>query len=156
MDATARADHPTTGTRRCTRWAVIAVLATLALTSCATSTDVPGQDEKMGEANLQLPDLGSVDFLGLPGNVLLGLGLIVCALGLVFGIVTYRQLSGLPVQESMREISELIYATCKTYLKQQGKFLLVLWHSLRRSSCCTTCSWSRLASAAPPSWCCSR
>ena len=127
MDATARADHPTTGTRRCTRWAVIAVLATLALTSCATTTDVPGQDEKMGEANLQLPDLGSVDFLGLPGNVLLGLGLIVCALGLVFGIVTYRQLSGLPVHESMREISELIYATCKTYLKQQGKFLLVLW-----------------------------
>ena len=104
----------------------LALGGAIALTSCATTPQSPG-NEASGEANLQLPDLGSVDFLGLPGDVLLGLGLIVCALGLVFGIMTYRQLSSLPVHQSMREISELIYATCKTYLKQQGKFLLVLW-----------------------------
>jgi len=104
----------------------VALGGAIALTSCATTPQSPG-NEAHGEANLQLPDLGSVDFLGLPGDVLLGLGLIVCALGLVFGIATYRQLSSLPVHQSMREISELIYSTCKTYLKQQGKFLLVLW-----------------------------
>ncbi len=104
----------------------VALGGAIALTSCATTPQSPGA-EGSGEANLQLPDLGSVDFLGLPGDVLLGLGLIVCALGLAFGIATYRQLSSLPVHQSMREISELIYSTCKTYLKQQGKFLLVLW-----------------------------
>ncbi|MGO1385385.1 MAG: sodium-translocating pyrophosphatase, partial [Arachnia sp.] len=104
----------------------VALGGAIALTSCATTTQSPG-NEVHGEANLQLPDLGSVEFFGLPGDVLLGLGLIVCALGMAFGIMTYRQLNSMPVHQSMREISELIYATCKTYLKQQGKFLLVLW-----------------------------
>ena len=80
-----------------------------------------------GEANLHLPDLGSVTFIGMPGNVLLGLGLIVCALGLGFGLMTYRQLRAMPAHRAMREISELIYTTCKTYLRQQGRFLLLLW-----------------------------
>ncbi|MDN6684324.1 MAG: sodium/proton-translocating pyrophosphatase, partial [Bifidobacterium crudilactis] len=80
-----------------------------------------------GEANLHLPDLGSVTFIGMPGNVLLGLGLIVCALGLGFGLMTYRQLRARPAHQAMREISELIYTTCKTYLRQQGRFLLLLW-----------------------------
>ncbi|MDO5737463.1 MAG: sodium/proton-translocating pyrophosphatase, partial [Propionibacteriaceae bacterium] len=102
-------------------------LGVATLTSCSSTPQSPGEAAGSGEANLKLPDLGSVDFLGLPGDILLGLGLIVCALGLAFGIATYRQLSSLPVHQSMREISELIYATCKTYLKQQGKFLLVLW-----------------------------
>jgi K(+)-stimulated pyrophosphate-energized sodium pump len=53
-------------------------------------------------------------------------GLAVCALGLLFGLVMYSQLKRLPVHESMREISELIYETCKTYLIRQGKFILVL------------------------------
>jgi len=80
-----------------------------------------------GEANLLIPDLGSVEFLGVPGHTLLMFGLIVCALGLLFGLVIYSQLKRLPVHESMREISELIYETCKTYLTTQGKFILVLW-----------------------------
>ncbi|MCC2594208.1 sodium-translocating pyrophosphatase [Tessaracoccus sp. OS52] len=98
------------------------------LSSCA-SPQTPGDGEHQigGEANLQLPDLGSVEFVGLPGDTLLGLGLIVCALGLAFGLVTYRQLKAMPVHQAMRDISELIYRTCKTYLIQQGKFLLVLW-----------------------------
>ena len=81
-----------------------------------------------GEADLPLPDLGSVDFLGgISGHSLLMGGIVVCLLGLVFGFVTYGQLRRLPVHESMHEVSELIYRTCKAYLVQQGRFLLMLW-----------------------------
>ena len=54
-------------------------------------------------------------------------GLIVCVLGVIFGLVVYMKLKNMPVHPSMLEVSELIYATCKTYLIQQGKFLLMLW-----------------------------
>src|SRR5213593_67584 len=79
-----------------------------------------------GEASLKLPDLGQASFVGVNGRTLLMAGLGICLLGLVFGLVIYTQLKNLPVHESMREISELIYETCKTYLINQGKFLLVL------------------------------
>ena len=79
-----------------------------------------------GEANLVVPDLGSVSFLGMPGSTLLMLGLIVCAAGLLFGLVIYGQLKRMPVHKSMLAISELIYETCKTYLITQGKFILIL------------------------------
>ncbi len=78
------------------------------------------------EADLVMPDLGSVQFLGHSGRGLLMGGLVVCLLGLVFGLVTYVQLRNLPVHRSMREISELIFETCKTYLVTQGKFILIL------------------------------
>ncbi|HEX7176283.1 MAG TPA: sodium/proton-translocating pyrophosphatase, partial [Pyrinomonadaceae bacterium] len=81
-----------------------------------------------GEANLILPDLASVDFLGgTNGRTLLMFGLVVCALGLGFGLWIYTQLKNLPVHRAMREISELIYETCKTYLLTQGRFILILW-----------------------------
>jgi len=80
-----------------------------------------------GEANLRLPDLSSVNFLGMNGHALLLVGLIFCVFGLLFGLAIYLQLKNLPVHSSMREISELIYETCKTYLVTQGKFLAVLW-----------------------------
>ncbi|MCA1555789.1 MAG: sodium/proton-translocating pyrophosphatase, partial [Acidobacteria bacterium] len=81
-----------------------------------------------GKANLVLPDLSRVEFLNgtIDGHTLLLLGLVVCALGLLFGLVIYKQLKNLPVHKSMREISELIYSTCKTYLVTQGKFILIL------------------------------
>jgi K(+)-stimulated pyrophosphate-energized sodium pump len=79
-----------------------------------------------GEASLKIPDLGQVQLLGVNGRTLLFSGLAVCVLGLVFGLVIYMQLKNLPVHPSMREISELIYETCKTYLITQGKFILVL------------------------------
>ncbi|MGH8431000.1 MAG: sodium/proton-translocating pyrophosphatase, partial [Solimonas sp.] len=79
-----------------------------------------------GEANLVLPDLGSVEFQGINGRTLLMSGLVVCVLGLAFGMVIFNQLKNLPVHRSMREISELIYETCKTYLVTQGKFILIL------------------------------
>jgi K(+)-stimulated pyrophosphate-energized sodium pump len=79
-----------------------------------------------GEANLVLPDLSVVDFGGFNSRTLLMAGLGVCALGLLFGLMTFTQLKALPVHSSMREVSELIYATCKTYLITQGKFILLL------------------------------
>ncbi len=82
--------------------------------------------EARSEASLVLPDLGSVQFLGMGGDRLLIGGLVVCVLGLLFGVVMYMQLKKLPVHRSMLEISELIYETCKTYLVTQGKFILLL------------------------------
>src|SRR6185503_5210670 len=79
-----------------------------------------------GEANLIIPDLATVQFFGMSGHSLLMYGLIVCALGLLFGLVIYSRLKRMAVHQSMLEISELIYETCKTYLFQQGKFLLIL------------------------------
>jgi K(+)-stimulated pyrophosphate-energized sodium pump len=79
------------------------------------------------EASLVLPDLSSVTFLGgTDGRTLLMAGMGVSVLGLVFGLMIYMQLSRLPVHRAMREISELIYETCKTYLVTQIKFILAL------------------------------
>jgi K(+)-stimulated pyrophosphate-energized sodium pump len=80
-----------------------------------------------GEAALKLPDLSQVMFLGLDGHKLLLIGLVFCFLGLMFGLVIFMQLKNLPVHRSMKEISELIYETCKTYLITQGKFIMILW-----------------------------
>jgi K(+)-stimulated pyrophosphate-energized sodium pump len=79
------------------------------------------------EAELKIPDLSTVSFLGMNGHNLLVWGLLVCVLGMVFGFVQYMQIRSLPVHQSMREISELIWETCKTYLFTQGKFLAILW-----------------------------
>jgi K(+)-stimulated pyrophosphate-energized sodium pump len=79
------------------------------------------------ESSLVLPPLDLVKFHGVAGNVLLMIGLGICALGLLFGMIIYNNLKNLPVHKSMLEVSELIYATCKTYLRTQGKFILVLW-----------------------------
>ncbi|HUH63135.1 MAG TPA: sodium-translocating pyrophosphatase [Terracidiphilus sp.] len=80
-----------------------------------------------GEANLVLPDLSTVNFLGMNGHALLMIGLLFCIGGWLFGLVIYVQLKNLPVHRTMREMSELIYETCKTYLLTQGKFILLLW-----------------------------
>ncbi|OLD81588.1 MAG: sodium-translocating pyrophosphatase [Acidobacteria bacterium 13_1_20CM_58_21] len=84
-------------------------------------------EEAGGEANLKLPDLSQVTFLGIDGHKLLLFGIVICIFGLGFGLAIYSRLKNLPVHKSMREISELIYETCKTYLFTQGKFLLILW-----------------------------
>jgi K(+)-stimulated pyrophosphate-energized sodium pump len=80
-----------------------------------------------GEANLVVPDLSVVEFGGINGRTLLMGGLVICALGLLFGLTTFTGLRNLPVHSSMREVSELIYETCKTYLLTQGRFILILW-----------------------------
>ena len=79
-----------------------------------------------GEADLVLPDLSTETFQGINGRTLLTGGLAVCLLGLAFGMTIFVRLKALPVHRSMLEVSELIYETCKTYLIQQGKFILLL------------------------------
>jgi K(+)-stimulated pyrophosphate-energized sodium pump len=101
-----------------------ATLATLLLTA---GYALAQPAEAGGEAALKLPDLSSVSFLGVDGHRLLMIGLLFCVFGLGFGMATFMRLKNLPVHRSMREISELIYETCKTYLLTQGKFLMLLW-----------------------------
>jgi K(+)-stimulated pyrophosphate-energized sodium pump len=114
------------------RWSLSTFLAllfaaTLLLMNPAAGWAQESAKHPGGEANLVLPDLGQATFLGgIDGRTLLEYGLIIVALGLLFGLVIYTQLKNMPVHKSMLEISELIYETCKTYLITQGKFLLIL------------------------------
>ncbi len=95
------------------------------LAADAVAKNAPGAG---GEANMILPDLGQATFLGgISGTWLLYGGLVVSALGLAFGLRIYQKLQALPVHESMLEVSELIYTTCKTYLLKQGIFIALLW-----------------------------
>jgi K(+)-stimulated pyrophosphate-energized sodium pump len=106
---------------------ILTAAAALTMLSATAALAQPTA-ETAGEANLKLPDLSSVNFLGnIDGHKLLLIGIIFCVFGLGFGLAIYTRLRNLPVHRSMREISELIYETCKTYLVTQGKFLLVLW-----------------------------
>src|SRR5258708_6352607 len=101
-----------------------AAAAVLSLFTAASSF----AQEAGGEASLKLPDLSQVKFLGrTDGHTLLLFGILFCLFGLGFGLTIYSRLKNLPVHKSMRDISELIYETCKTYLTTQGRFLLLLW-----------------------------
>jgi K(+)-stimulated pyrophosphate-energized sodium pump len=100
----------------------IVPLLLLVLIAVASSTPLMAAEEE-----LKLPDLHAASFMGgISGPTILQIGLGVSLLGLVFGLVMYTHLRNLPVHESMLEISELIYETCKTYLLTQGKFLMIL------------------------------
>ena len=98
-----------------------------ALLSLLSAVSASAQENAGGEAALKLPDLSQVSFLGIDGHKLLTIGILFCVFGLIFGLAIYSRLKNLPVHRSMREVSELIYETCKTYLITQGKFLLFLW-----------------------------
>jgi len=104
-------------------------LATLLTVGAASALAQPSGESAGGEASLKLPDLSSVSFLNgaIDGHRLLLIGILFCIFGLGFGMVIFMRLKNLPVHRSMREISELIYETCKTYLVTQGKFILLLW-----------------------------
>jgi len=104
---------------------VSAVIALLTVGAAAAFA----QPEAGGEASLKLPDLSQVSFFNgaIDGHKLLLIGILFCLFGLGFGMTIFMRLKNLPVHRSMREISELIYETCKTYLVTQGKFILLLW-----------------------------
>jgi K(+)-stimulated pyrophosphate-energized sodium pump len=126
-----------------TLFAVIAVMSSIGMAQASNPSQPAGSvtssaqgvehatvppHEASGEANLQLPDLSSQQFLGgIDGHKLLLFGLIICVLGLLFGLAIFIQLKNMPVHRNMREVSELIYETCKTYLITQGKFIALLW-----------------------------
>ena len=92
----------------------------------AAQAQAPQGERRGGEVNLILPDLGQVPVGGYDSRSLLLVGMGVSLAGIVFGLVILYQLKNLPVHRSMREISELIYETCKTYLITQGKFIAIL------------------------------
>jgi K(+)-stimulated pyrophosphate-energized sodium pump len=105
---------------------IFSALALPAIAQTSEPAQAPIAHEGGGEASLVLPDLSQVDFHGYNARTLLMVGLGVCVLGLLFGLIIFTQLKNLPVHKAMREISELIYETCKTYLITQGKFILIL------------------------------
>jgi K(+)-stimulated pyrophosphate-energized sodium pump len=109
------------------RVALLALFAALlgAAVPAAAQTAAPAHTPG-GEVSIRLPSLEQGEFFGLNGHQFLLGGLAVCVLGLLFGLWTYLGVRKLPVHRSMAEISELIYETCKAYLIQQGKLLLVL------------------------------
>jgi len=112
------------GARGSVKTAASVLMVLIVGASAALAQPAP---EAGGEANLRLPDLSQVNFLGMDGHRLLTIGILFCLFGLAFGMTIYVRLKNLPVHRSMLEISELIYETCKTYLLTQGKFLMLLW-----------------------------
>ncbi len=102
---------------------VLFVLFALALFGASTAF--------AGEADIKIPDLSAVSFdifgQAVRGLTVLYLGLGVCVIGAIFGVVQYHQTKNLAVHERMRAVSNIIWETCKTYLLQQGKFLVILW-----------------------------
>ena len=112
--------------RMATKMSAAVVLLTL---STAAAFGQPAGESAGGEAALKLPNLSQVSFFdgAINGHNLLLIGILFCLFGLGFGMAIYMRLKSLPVHRSMREISELIYETCKTYLITQGKFILLLW-----------------------------
>src|SRR5436190_8977441 len=82
-----------------------------------------------GEADINIPDLSVVQFFNgsLSGHAILWAGLVICVVGVIFGLVQYTQTKALPVHKRMGDVSNIIWETCKTYLTQQGRFLVILW-----------------------------
>ncbi len=103
------------------------LLALVAGSAAAQEPAAPTEHRPGGEVNLLLPDLNQGDFLGYTGHQILLSGLVVCVLGLLFGLWSYAAVKKLPVHQAMADVSSIIYETCKAYMVQQGKFLLGLW-----------------------------
>ena len=83
-----------------------------------------------GEADIKLPPLDKVQFSafgGMSGLYIMYFGLFVCIVGLLFSVVQYKQTGNMPAHKSMLDVSNIIWETCKSYLAQQGKFLIMLW-----------------------------
>src|ERR1700744_1447003 len=113
----------------CSRRMALKLSAVAALLAGGAVSAFAQPESAGGEAALKLPDLSQVSFFNgaIDGHKLLLIRILFCLFGLAFGMAIYMRLKNLPVHRSMREISELIYETCKTYLVTQGKFILLLW-----------------------------
>ena len=75
-----------------------------------------------GEADLVVPNIAQDP----KSYQLLIIGIVISVLGLIFGLIEYLKVKSIPVHKSMADIGNLIFETCKTYLIQQGKFLILL------------------------------
>jgi K(+)-stimulated pyrophosphate-energized sodium pump len=105
------------------------VRKTLTLAAAGLAAGLPSF-LRASEADIKIPDLKGVQFDGLggvSGEMLMYIGIALCAIGAAFGLVQYMQTKALPVHSSMATVSNTIWETCKTYLFTQGKFLAILW-----------------------------
>lgn len=87
------------------------------------------KDAYASEIDLNIPSLDTIfNILGLTisGSQILFAGMIVCVLGMIFGLYEFVRIKKMPSHISMKKVSETIYETCKTYMKQQAKLLLIL------------------------------
>jgi K(+)-stimulated pyrophosphate-energized sodium pump len=81
-----------------------------------------------GEADIKLPDVANAQFAyGLNGWNIMMIGLGITVVGMLFGLLQYKQTVALPAHKSMLAVSNIIWETCKSYIIQQGKYLSVLW-----------------------------
>lgn len=116
---------------RCRPGFLLALLPLLCSTAAWAQGEAGGgPDAGGGEAALRVPrldDSSVASFFGRSGHDLLLVGLVVAALGIVFGLVFLNQIKNRAVHPSMGEVSELIFETCKTYLQTQMKFIVYLW-----------------------------
>ena len=81
------------------------------------------------EIDLKVPSLDvgyNIWGYAITGSQILMYGIGICVLGMVFGFYEFVRIKKMPAHESMLKISNLIYETCKTYMKQQAKLLLLL------------------------------
>ncbi|MGC8754349.1 MAG: sodium-translocating pyrophosphatase [Thermosulfidibacteraceae bacterium] len=101
------------------RWLFYSLLLTLLIVPSSFAS----------EADIVLPDLSQVYFFGgrVHGVAIMYIGLLICVIGLLFSLFHYKSVAGMKVHEAMEEIGEIIWQTCKAYLKQQAKFLFLLW-----------------------------
>ena len=102
----------------------------LGATVTAVAFTVSSAAVRASDADLNIPSFAPVKFdglFGVTGLQLMSLGIVICAIGAIFGLVQYRQTRALPVHKSMADVSQIIWETCKTYLFQQGKILAMLW-----------------------------
>jgi K(+)-stimulated pyrophosphate-energized sodium pump len=106
---------------------ILLLLAAVTLCPALAWAQEGGAGTHSGEASLQVPSLGDPSVLGGAGARILWFGMLVCILGLAFGMMVFNQLKNAPVHPSMRDVSELIYGTCRTYLGKQMRFVAILW-----------------------------
>ncbi|MCE7871958.1 sodium-translocating pyrophosphatase [bacterium CPR1] len=99
-------------------WMLVALMTLIQLPAWASETDI----KVPGELKTQTFDsLG-----GVSGQLLLMIGIGVCLIGMAFSLIQAKAIKEMQVHQSMAEMSELIYATCRAYLLQQGRFLAIL------------------------------
>ncbi len=81
------------------------------------------------EIDLKIPSLDvgyNIWGYAVTGSQILMYGIGICVLGMIFGFYEFVKIKKMPAHESMLNVSNLIYETCKTYMKQQAKLLLLL------------------------------
>lgn len=97
------------------------VKATLESLFCLALMSLTPAIAAASEATLKIPNLSQEQ------NNLLLWGIVVCVLGMLFGLYQFMKVKKIRAHQSMLDVADIIYETCKTYLIQQGKLLCILF-----------------------------